>query len=205
MKIAKVLISFSRYTDADFLQKALFIVTCMTNNLNFPTPVPTLTDVQTGYDAYSNALNAASALGRQAVLDKNIARETLEDLLGQLGRYVMFVANGDESILGSSGFTMAKVPQPMVLDSPGNVTLTNGDNPGELISQVPKQNAITFNHQITDVLPTEGTVWSSFTVSTSRFTFRDLVPGKQYWVRVAANGSRKQIKYSTVGTQFASL
>ncbi|KAA9037982.1 hypothetical protein FW778_14530 [Ginsengibacter hankyongi] len=205
MKTAKVLLDFSRYTDANFLQKSLYIITCMTGNPNFPTPVPPLTDVQAAYDTYGNALAAAAALGRQAVLDKNIAREALEGVLAQLGRYVMYVANGNESILGSSGFTLAKMPQPMVLDNPGNVILEHGDNPGELISQVPKQNGMSFSHQITDAAPTEDTVWTSHTVSTAKYTFTGLVPGKQYWVRVAVLGSRKQIKYSTVATQFASL
>ena len=205
MKTARIQLDFSRFTDADFLQKSLYIITCMTGNVSFPAPVPPLADVQAAYETYSSGLAAAAALGRQAVLDKNIGREELERVLGQLGRYVMYVANGNESILGSSGFTLAKMPQPMVLDTPGNVTLEHGDNPGELISQVPKQNGITFNHQITDALPTEETVWTSHTVSTSRYTFTGLVPGKQYWVRVAALGSRKQVKYSTVATQFASL
>lgn len=205
MKTARIQLDFSRFTDANFLQKSLFITTSMTDNPNFPSPVPPLTDVQAAFESYGNALAAAAALGRQAVLDKNIAREQLELVLAQLGRYVMYVANGNESILGSSGFTLAKVPQPRVLDSPGNVILEHGDNPGELISQVPKQNGITFSHQITDAAPTEDTVWTSYTVSTAKYTFTGLIPGKQYWVRVAALGSRKQIKYSTVATQFASL
>lgn len=202
---SRISISFSKFADASFLQKALFIITCMTNNIYFTSPVPTLVVVQAAYDKYAAALNAAAALGRQQVLDKNIARKELEDILAQLGRYVMFIANGDEAKLGSSGFTITKYPQPRVLLNPGNVTITIGSNPGELISQVPMQNATGFNHQITDALPTLDTVWSNFITSTSKHTFTGLIPGKQYWVRVIALGTRKQQEYSTVGTQYASL
>ncbi len=205
MRVQKINRSFAKYTDADFQQKALHIITSMTGNANFPTPAPTLADVQAAYDAYASALNAAATLDRQAVSDKNAARQNLELILNQLACYVMNVANGDENMLVSSGFTLTKYPLPQALDSPGNVTLTYGINPGELTSQVPKQNGRTFNHQITDTAPTDSTVWTNYSVSTSKYTFTGLIPGKQYWVRVAALGSRKQIAYSTVATQFASL
>ena len=36
--------------------------------------------------------------------------------------------------------------------------------------------------------------------SKSQYVFRGLVPGKQYWIRVAALGTRSQIAYSTIAT-----
>ncbi len=205
MKFAKIQVSFTRYSDADFQQKALYIISSMTNNPNFPTPVPPLTDVQAAYDAYASALAAAAELGRKAVADKNAARDTLELTLTQLGMYVMYAANGDDTILVSSGFTLNKIPQPRVLDSPGNVTLMVGDNPGELVSLVPKKNATGFIHQISEALPTDATAWVNHNVSTGKYTFSNLTPGKQYWVRVIALGTRGQMKYSNVGTQVAGL
>jgi hypothetical protein len=205
MKFPKIQLSFASYTDADFLQKSQYIVTSMTNNPSFPSPIPTLADVQEATGAYAEALNAAASLGRVAVAEKNAARATLEGLLAQLGMYVMFVANGDEAILATSGYTLAKIPQPRKLENPGNVTLTDGISAGELNSFVPKGNATSFIHQITDATPTEATNWSNFPASTSQYTFTNLTPGKQYWVRVAAIGNRKQIAYSNVATQFARL
>jgi hypothetical protein len=205
MKTPKVHLFFSRFADANFLQKALYIISCMTGNVHFPTPEPPIADVQAASDAYAAALNAAADLSRQAVANKDAARKALEAILATLGRYVMFVANGDENILISSGFTVTKTPQPVVLDPPGNVTLSNGINPGELVSQVSSQNAKSFIHQITDTLPVDDTIWINHTVSTAKYTFSGLIPGKQYWVRVAALGTRRQIAYSTVATQFAAL
>ena len=201
----KIQLSFLRFSDSNFLTKAVLIVTSMTNNPAFTNPIPTLADVQTALDNYAKNLTAAAGLGRTNVADKNQSRDLLEQLLSQLGMWVMFIANGDLAILTSSGFTVSKDPQPRKLDKPGDVTLSYGITAGTLISSIAKGNANSFIHEITDALPTENTVWTSYPSSTSQFTFTNLTPGKQYWVRVAAIGNRKQIAYSNVATQFASL
>ena len=205
MKIQRLQLSFRKFPDSNFLTKGVLIVTSMTNNPAFPSPIPTLADVQNALDKYSSDLNAAGSLGRVNVADKNQSRAILEQLLFQLGLYVMFIANGDVAILASSGFTLAKDPQPRRLENPGNVVLTYGITSGELNSAVAKGNASSFIHQVTDALPTDSTNWTSYPSSTCQFTFTNLTPGKQYWVRVAAVGNRKQIAYSTIATQFASL
>ena len=205
MKKFKLLLSFRILTDSNFLTKAILIVTSMTDNPAFPNPIPTLADVQAALGAFSDALIAAGGLGRTNVADKNQKRLVLEDLLYQLGLWVMFSANNDYAILTSSGFSVAKEPQPRWLQNPGNVILTYGITAGQLISTVAKGNAVSFIHEISDELPTEETTWTSYPSSTSTFTFTNLVPGKQYWVRVAAVGNRKQIAYSNIATQFASL
>ena len=57
-------------------------------------------------------------------------------------------------------------------------------------------------HQISDSEPSDNTVWDIRTCSRSRYTFKGLVPGKKYWVRVAATASGEQIAYSTVASQY---
>ena len=205
MKNPKLQLSFKNYTDSNFLTKSVNIDSSMTNNPFFPDPVPNIAQVQAALGIYSEKLDAAKSGGRNAVAEKNQARGVLEQLLFQLGMYVMFIANGDEAILVSSGFTLAKMPQPRKLENPGNVTLTYGITAGTLVSSVPKGNATSFIHEIADALPTENTNWTSYPTSTSTFTFTNLTPGKQYWVRVAAVGNRKQIAYSNIATQFATL
>jgi hypothetical protein len=70
---------------------------------------------------------------------------------------------------------------------------------------VPKQNATGFVHQISESMPTDTSPWINHTVSTGKYTFTGLVPGKQYWVRVIALGTRGQMKYTNTGTQVAGL
>jgi hypothetical protein len=203
MKKQKINLSYRSYSDSAFLNKAGHIVSSMTNNIYFSNPVPPLADVQDALDAYSTALVAAADLGRVNVANKNKAREVLEKLLAQLGMYVMYVANGDVLILTSSGYTLSKSPEPRYIENPGNVTLTNGITSGEIIGAVKNVATSGYTFEITDTLPTEETIWLSTPSSKSQFTFKNLVAGKQYWIRVAALGKRSQVAYSTVATMFA--
>ncbi len=203
MRLQKIGLSFRHYGDADFLTKAIFIISCMTGNIYFPDPIPILTDLGTAVGKYSDDLNAATGLGKINVSAKNKSRAAVESILSQLGMFIMFVANGDQAILTSTGYTLTKAPEPGYIDNPGNVTLTNGITSGELISQVKTvKNAILYFHEITDTPPTDDTVWGKNQSSKSRLVFTNLTPGKQYWVRIAAAGRGEQIAYSTIASQF---
>src|SRR5664279_2357653 len=100
MRIPKINLDFSKYSDSNLLVKANHILSSMTENAAvFPTPTPALADVQAAIATYSADLTAAAALGKVNVSNKNLSRNTLTDLLVQLGRYVTFIAAGDENIL----------------------------------------------------------------------------------------------------------
>jgi hypothetical protein len=203
MRFQKINLSFASYTDSGFLTKGTLILSSMTGNPDFPTPTPAIADVSTAVGNYSDALNAAAGLGRVNVAQKNKARQDLEAILKQLGLYVMSVANGDAAMLTSSGFTLSKMPEPKYITNPGNVTLSNGVTSGELVDAVPTvPGTRVYYHEIADAAPTEETVWTRYQSSRSRFVFTGLIPGRQYWVRVAAVGPGEQIAYSTVATQF---
>ena len=204
MKNSKISISFTKYSDADFLTKAEHIYQSMTANVVFATPIPPLTDLSAAIEAYSNALTNAKGLGKIPVAIKNQTREVLEQLLFQLGMYVMYVANGDETMLITSGYTLLKTPEPNYITSLGNVTLANGVTSGQLVSAIKRQKSIkSYLYQVATEPPTENTAWESNASSRSRYVFTNLQPGKQYWVRVAAVASNEQVAYSTVATQFA--
>ncbi len=202
MRVPKIKISFTEYSDSNLLTKTTHIVSSMSQPV-FVDPVPTLAEVMEALGIYSNALTAAEGLGKNNVVAKNEARAVLEQLLSQLGRWVMFQANGSLAILTASGFTLTKDPQPRRLENPGNVTLGNGNTSGTMVSSVPKGNATSYLHEISDTLSTENMVWTKYPSNNCQFTFSGLTPGKQYWVKVAAIGYRNQVSYSTVATQFA--
>ena len=95
MRIQKITLSFTKFSDADFETKAKHILSSMTGNPAFSDPIPTLAAVQEAISSYSTALVAAAGLGKNNVAEKNKFRLQLEQLLYQLGMFVMFVANGD--------------------------------------------------------------------------------------------------------------
>lgn len=204
MKTQKVKISFSSYSDADFETKAGHIFASMTGNPAFGTPIPTLAEVQASIAKYSTDLVAAATLDRTAVAEKNKSRKQLELLLGQLGMYVMYIANGDAAILTSSGYTLAKEPASRFITNPGNVTIANGITSGQMrVSVKTVDGASVYSFEISEVEPVAGTEWQSTTSSKAKFTFKNLQPGKRYWIRVAAIGTGEQIAYSPVASQFA--
>ena len=204
MRTSKISISFSSYSDANLETKAQLILVSMTGNAAFTDPIPTLADLEVAVTKYSNDLVAAASLGRTNVANKNASRQQLENLLSQLGMYVMYIANGDEAILTSSGYSVTKAPEPRYISNPGNVSLSNGITAGQMISAVKTvKGAKGYLHEICAELPTIDTVWISTPSTRSQFTFKDLEPGKKYWVRVAVTGSGEQLAYSPVASQFA--
>ena len=203
MKMQKISTSFANFSDANLEQKAEYILEQMTGNKSFALPAPTLAELQSAITTYSLALIAAAGLDRTQVAIKNEARQTLEITLGKLGMYVMNVALGNTAMLTGSGYTLNKPGEQVYIDNPGNVSIANGVTSGELVaSVVAVKGAKSYLHQIAEQQPTAATEWQSTSTSRSKFTYSNLQPGKQYWVRVAAIGSRQQIAYSTVASQF---
>jgi hypothetical protein len=204
MRIQKISISFSKYSDADFLNKAEHILQSMNNNSDFPNPVPTIAELQAAVTKYSTDLVAAAGLGRNNVAEKNKSRQALESIISQLGMFVMFSANGDAAILTRSGYTLTREPEPVYIGNPGNVTISSGITSGELVGTIKSTGgAVGYLHQICEEQPTEATVWNSTPSSKSKFVYKNLLPGKQYWVRVAAVGRGEQLAYSPVSSQYA--
>lgn len=204
MKVAKLNLSTSRYSDADFLRRSQYVLACLTGNDSFPSPVPPLADLSAAVEAYSLALVGADSGTHGLVAAKNERRAELEAVYVQLGMYVMYVANGSAELLTQSGYPVAKDREPVYISNPGHVTLVNGVTSGELDSSVDAvKGSRLYLFQITDTEPTETTVWaSSYTCSRCKYTFKGLQPGKKYWVRVAATGSGDQIAYSTIASQY---
>jgi len=92
------------------------VVTKMTGNVFFPTPMPTLAKVTTATTNLSNAYNSALGAGPAQTAVVNQTRELLELLLTSLGAYVEGIANdpanaipGAEAIILSSGFEVKQV------------------------------------------------------------------------------------------------
>lgn len=204
MKIQKISLSFSQLSDPVFLEEAKHIYSKMNGNVYFPDPAPKMEDVDAAITAYGTALTAAKELGKDNVAEKNKARKALTVLLQDLGRFAMFIAKGDVTMLISSGYRLTKMPQPVHLEIPGAVSISNGPVPGSMEVKVKAvKGAQSYIHQITDAMPTDATVWVSVTTGRSRYVHTSLTRGKEYWVRAGATGSNEQLTYGPVTSQFA--
>ncbi len=205
MSVNKIRTCFSKYTDSSIQIAAEFILECMTDNPDFTDPQPPLDEIREALVKYSADLIASTGHDRNLLAQKRARRKILEELLSQLGMFVMFKAKGNIVVLSGSGFPLAKLPEPVYLTNPGNVTLSHGITSGELVSVVKAVNgAKIYLYEILDHEPTGTSVWHSHRSTRSRFVFTGLKPGNKYWVRVAAIGIGKQIAYSTVASMFVA-
>ena len=201
MKSARLSTNFTPYRDTEFKFKAAHIINSMEGNPHFPDPVPTLEQIRLLFDAYETALTFAATMDRMAVAKKNEARKRLAHELARLSLYVMYIADGDEAILTSSGFSFVKTPAPAHLSKPGPVTIKNGINSGQLVSRIKAvPGAKSYVHEIAG---SESDPWEPHTSTRRSFTFSNLQPGKHYFIRVAAVGTGTQKAYSPVSDRWA--
>lgn len=111
MKLIKA--GLTRLKPAQVVAKSEYVETGMTGNANFPTPTPTLVEVTAARTQLVSALAAAESGAHADIAKKNEAVRTLRDLLTKLARYVNSAAGGDVDKAVSSGFELAKRPEPI--------------------------------------------------------------------------------------------
>ncbi len=183
-------IAFKQFSDPGLRKKAEHIYDSLKENTIYAALAALIATVKVALDKYSADLAAAATNDRNAVAQKNKSRAELVDLLKQLGLAVMAEAKGDQTALVSSGFTLAKDREARYITNPGNVTLSQGISTGMLISMVkPVAGAKSYVYQIATELPVDDSMWTSTTSSSSKYVFEKLIPGKQYWIRVAVIGT----------------
>ena len=195
--MTKTISTFSKYTDGGFESKTHTIISSMTGNAFFTTPVPALATVQTAADAYSAALIKASTGNRTDIATKNEKREELTGLLRSLSTYVNLTANGDRPMLLSSGFDVTKERETVVISKPENLKIENGISTGELFVSVNAvKGAYAYLHEYTTDATMAPGKWVSNPATTSKGIFSNLEPGVKYYCRVGAVGTNGQLLYS---------
>jgi hypothetical protein len=198
MSLLKLLNSFGKQSDDNLLGRAGQINLSMVGNASFPTPTPTLAALQAAISDFSLAISKAKTGSELDKAIKNDKKAVLIDLLHSLGNYVLFTANGDRTIAVSSGFSIAKQPEPMpLLTKPENLQVSEGTNSGELNIKFKRVlGARSYMILYAEETTTGTIVWQSQTCTTSKFTLKQLQSGKKYQVRVAVVGTNQQLLYS---------
>lgn len=186
---------FNSWPDKKLATEGKQIELSMLNNPAFPSPEPSITTFSEAVAAFIDQLGKAGSRDATAVAAKNSKRFELVQLCNSLVNSVTSTANGNREMLVSTGLPLRKVPQPVVLRSPQNFMVTNGINPRELNLRIKANKAKSNIFEYTEDPPTETSVWTRFTCTTSRFTVSGLQSGKRYWFRVASVGGRNQLAW----------
>ena len=198
--LRKVVKTFKQLADAKLFTFAQNVTTSMANAVAvYPTPVPTLADVNTALGNYAELLQLAADRSKVQVVLKNQAKRDLLVLLSQLADYVNLTGQGDERVLVKSGFILNKVPQPVSLKAPTRVLVLDGGNSGELVlkfKSVTGASSYLFQYTTDAMLSEES--WVSIPATTTSYTFTGLTKGSTYYCRAVAVGSNQQLMNSIV-------
>ena len=197
--IRRVIKSFKRLSDANILTFGQNVTVSMAAAVTtFPTPVPSLADINAELVKYAELLQTSASRDKVQVQLKNISKFALTRMLSQLADYVNTTTT-DSAALASSGFVLNKMPQPITISHPENPVLTDGDGSGKLTFKFKAvKGASSYLFQYTSDATLQENSWISFPATTTYFTFTGLTKGTIYYCRVMAVGANKQVKSSIV-------
>lgn len=206
-KKTKVKLALGTLTIADKLTLGSKVVTSMTNNATYVTPVPALSGVTTAVSNLDTAVKAAKT-ARDVAIAKTSAQDDreaeLDSILTQLGHYIESTSGGDATKIKSAGVNtredrtpVGEMGQPQNLDSKPIST-------GVIRLKWKKmKGAVSYAIEISPD-PIAEKSWTHAGVSTkATFDFKDLKSGVKYWFHVAAVGAAGQGPWSDPATKYA--
>jgi len=187
MPILHVSLDFTNLADAALDEFCGEVLTQMTGNAAFATPVPALNDVSSVRSDYETALLQLGTGGKAATAAKNAARTALENIMRELAAYVEKTSANNLAVLLSSGFNAASTNRASVpLDKPASLVIKNGVST-QLLGKVPAvRNAKTYEARIQP--PTGPAAVVNVGSDSRRLEMNGLTPGLVYTISIRALG-----------------
>ena len=192
---------FENQSLPDFSAKSGSIIAAMEGNTNFPLQQSLVDELKVEEQIFTPLMKKAmSDGGKEVILARDASRVRMIDKLHRLGFDVTAVADGNQFMLQSSGFsyTTDKQPTPPLV-APEAPKVLLGTNKGELVVKAKKQKGVKAVTYFISPNAAEGN-WQSYPSTTSKFVFTDLQHAHQYSVKYAPTGVRNQVVTSSVST-----
>jgi len=188
-----VRLGFTRATPTVLVDKGRTIVSKMTDNITYPTPIPALAAVTAACDALDTANQAhlfnGGKLEREA---RDTAYTALKDLLRELGGYVQALSGGDKDKILSAGMDVRQGPAPIgQLPAPGNVRALVTPYAGRIdVKWNGVRGRSLYEVYVCDGDPNVAASWSMLALtSKNRFVAEGLTSDRVYYFRVVAQGA----------------
>ena len=193
--MAKVKIGFKFLSIAQKRQFVAKVKQLMAGNPNFPGAVGYLTalsnaDTQLGIDA--TTAEASRAQSKIDTTRQNASEKALDTAMATFGTAIELESGGDESKILSSGLEVQADPTAATIPpAPHNLTLSRGDDAGEVHGQfdpVPGASAYLARWCVGDA-PAEPWTMLEDSFSKSNFDIPNLQSGSHVWVEARATNS----------------
>lgn len=190
-----IAIGFSNIADDAMATLGTTVITAMTDNPNFETPVPALTDIQLLLDDYRLKLAATRKGSPLNTSEKNVSRQALEKGLRQLAFYVDAVADGALHVILSSGFPVKPLRSSLIAPAiPERLRLSDTAQSGQIRFDFnPVKKAWEYEYCYATEVDDNGNIrWGDIlsTTSSRNNIIAPLIPGVVCRVRVRARNGK---------------
>ena len=201
----KLSLNFKETTDSDLAMLAFTVAEKMTENEHFPDPDMLIIELREIHNQFFEAVVEARSRDLVKIAIKNDLRILLIKKLKEVGEFVKVHSEDLELPLITSGFTLIRPEDEIILKSPENFKIMPGPNPGEMILKVRRvRGARSYLYQWTPAPLTKESLWESIPDTRCKKVISKLPLGVNYLFRMAAIGSRNQIIYTAPLSRYVS-
>ncbi len=197
MKKLRVMMNFIRLTI--WIKIAFYrnVLGKMTGNAFFPTPDVSLEIAKTVLDEFEAAAVAGKDGSRTQIAIRNNKMATADDLFHSLALYVDRIANGDDTIILSSGFDVLEVSHSYTKPELGAKSGAISGNIKLSVKTIEGAKSYIWQYaKDTQPLNGEGWVLAGYSTKTT-YELNDLEVLSKYWFRVAGITSKGLSNYTT--------
>ena len=192
---AKLIVTFEHLSVADFLAKTGSIVVAMTDNVHYQEPWVgqglSLELLKAAYNNFQVAYHASLTKDTIKIAQRDVARQTLTDLLKRLALYLELMAAGDTTKLTTTDYDLrhdiVHNNSNELLPAPSDFKVTHGQLSGTLNAQVTRlAGAGSYEVHITKDDPKVESNWQHAvsSVTSTHILVTGLIPGQSYWLRI---------------------
>src|SRR5690606_27317378 len=198
----KIKLDISGLNAAKLIEKAGTVVTRMTDNANFPSPTPSLAELTAAYEALAAAAVIAGRGDREAISARKEQELIVANMLRNIAAYIVLMADGNGTILLSSGFEIQSLPEPQPeLSRPINFKAVRGAHEGEVdLGWKSVKGAMTYVVGMTTDDPKDPTAkWTNEALTTKvKVKFENMGIGNFLTFRVKAVGRNNESPWSDI-------
>jgi hypothetical protein len=195
----KLALNFRKYNDTELDEIAYFICKKLRDNKDWSDIQALLPPIEATLKQFQHYRAEAWNGDTNMILIKNDFKEKLISSLRELGETVQLKAKGDEWLMITSGYDIARPPKNTKLEKPRDFKVLPGNMNGQIILQAKRvKGAKAYLYQYARGPINNETQWETITSTQRKIVISNLPLGIQFFFQMAAIGARNQTVYTEV-------